>query len=406
MNHSRNETGKPFTNLTSNQAKRNINPSQNSVNKPQLKSKPNPIPTHSKNKKSKSFINNNKENDILSNPFQKSLNITPKPSKPGQLSPIDPNINITNNPNPKSAPFSSRSRSRSGSQSEEDEDDDLRKPLSFNTNTINIPSPQPSPQRTKTKSNTNTNTSSNTSSIINTPKMNTHKTKPCHRSQSQTPSQSYSTSQSQSPTPSICGSVSLSPGVIKSRKNIPSPQRIPSISLRSFHTINHVEFYKPIPISQSRSTQFEIKNETYDHKSIQIKKKHVNNYNTHNLCPSCITISPTAVDLKRYDSCLITVTCRPLQAMRIKEIFRIEWDLHSIEVQIHAVGFQKSLSRKNKERGYRKRSLQSMRKEDEDKCQSVESSMESSSYSSNSSTQQNRYFFFVFLGNGENMKYK
>ena len=210
-------------------------------------------------------------------------------------------------------------------------------------------------------------------------------------------------SSSLSPSPSICGSITASPGVIKSRRNVPSPQRIPTISLRSFHTTNHVEFYKPIPISQSRSTQFEIKNDAYDAKSIQIKRK---NINRDILCPSCITISPTAVDLKRYDSCLITVICRPSQAMRIKEIFRIEWDLHSIEVHIHAVGFQKSLSRKNIDRkdqkgngrGYRKRSLQNMRKEDEDKCRSVESSMESSSYSSScSSSQQNRSGFVYFF---------
>ena len=380
----------------------------NKSQQPQLK-------PNAKIKKSKSFTN--KENSAdLSNPFQTSLNITSKQSfQLGQISPVDDNITITNNP----------IKQRSRSQSESDEDDDLRKPLSFNSPTINIkhkstfnssPHPSPPPQQPPPKPNQTGSTKSNSSSssIINTPKMSHRKTKqsinrgkPSNsitntntNNNTNTNSNNNSNSVTISPTPSLCGSVLNSPGVINSRKNIPSPQRIPCISLRSFHTINHVEFYKPIPISQSRSTQFQIINETYDHKSIQIKKK--NAFNSQ--YPSCITISPTAIDLKRYDSCLITVTCRPTTAMRIKETVRIEWDLHSIEVQIHACGFEKSTRNKNngkhRERGNRKRSLSNMRKEDNDKCKSVESSLESSRSSSNNSSQQNRYFslfFFVMI---------
>merc|ERR1712228_958085 len=94
--------------------------------------------------------------------------------------------------------------------------------------------------------------------------------------------------------------------------------------------------------------------------------------------PSCISISPSAIDLKRYDRALITITCRPCNASRIKEIIRIEWDLHSIEVHIHAIGFSKSTKHLHQRRGKRKRSLKKMRNEDSDKCESVQSSMESS----------------------------
>ena len=163
-------------------------------------------------------------------------------------------------------------------EDDQNEDDDLKKTLLFKSN------------------------SSSSSSTISTPnnKSSTHHN---HHSSSNGPSSSTSKTCSMSP----------SPGVIRNKKNIPSPQRISTISLRSFHTTNHVEFYKPIPISQSRSTQFEIINETYNHKSIQIKKKH-NSNNT----ASCISISPSAINLKRYDRALITITCRPNNAARIK----------------------------------------------------------------------------------------
>merc|ERR1712228_525541 len=54
------------------------------------------------------------------------------------------------------------------------------------------------------------------------------------------------------------------------------------------------------------------------------------------------------------------------------------WDLHSIEVHIHAIGFSKSTKHLHQRRGKRKRSLKKMRNEDSDKCESVQSSMESS----------------------------
>eukprot|EP01084_Bolivina_argentea_P055577 101863_1 len=270
---------------------------------------------------------------------------TRKPSAPRQKKTKSFALSTTKHDDNLSNPFKTAlnitsSNPTQGKSIDASEDDDIKKSLSFN-----------SPKRVVHHA-TPTHTRSSSNSIPCTPS-----TKPLAAS----------------------FSISPSPGVVRSKQNIPSPQRIPSISLRSFHTLNHIEFYKPIPINQSRSTQFEILNETYDHKAVQLKQMQMNANDM-----SCITITPTAINLKRNQRCLITVTCQPRYAMRIKEVINIEWDLHSIQLHIHAVGFSKSMRTRQ-----RKRSLKKMRKEDEDKCNSVESSLESSLSSSSSNSTQN-----------------
>ncbi|ETO08509.1 hypothetical protein RFI_28879, partial [Reticulomyxa filosa] len=116
-----------------------------------------------------------------------------------------------------------------------------------------------------------------------------------------------------------------------SYRDIPSPPRLPCVHLRSYETTTHVEFYKPIPIGELRSTQFVIKNDTYDQKSVRLE--------TIACQKAGISIHPSAVNLKRYETALITVVCKPMEAKRIVESLRIQWDYHSVEVKIHAVGY-------------------------------------------------------------------
>jgi len=134
---------------------------------------------------------------------------------------------------------------------------------------------------------------------------------------------------------------------------------MPRVPLRSFHSVHHVEFYKPIPMGQSRCTHFEISNESYDHKHVRLTLKTQRS--------ASIAVHPAAIDLRRGQCALIAVSCAPSQAMPIEEVVGIEWDSHCIQVHVHAVAFEKSLrsnlAQMRLPRAHRKRSLLSMKRE-------------------------------------------